>query len=193
MDRVLLARRTRKRFDGRPVARGVVEGLLRLAIAAPQHRLANPWRFAVLERGAIDRLAAWLPRQERIASEPDPAKGPAKIRKLVEHYLPQIGAIVQVTWRRSADPVVDHEDALATAAAVQNLLIGAEARGLAAFWSSSPAMRHPETLRWCGCDPEGEGFVASVWLGGRVDDPPAPPRRPLEEVARWLDDEHAAP
>lgn len=184
VDAAIRGRRTRKRFGGAPIAPAVVDELLGLAAMAPMHRLSNPWRFAVLERPAIVDLGAWLKTQDAIANSPDPEKGPRKLAKLVDHYFPQLGAMIQVTWIRSEDPMVDLEDHAAAAAAVQNLLIAAEARGLASFWASSPALRHPLTLRHLGADPEREGFVGSIWLGTVVDQPDPPPRAPLADVVR---------
>lgn len=184
-DRCIISRRTHKRFGGGAIDRTTLDALLALAIMAPHHRLSNPWRFTVLDQEAIAALGTWLPTQSQIVNDPDPQKGPRKVGKLCEHYFPQLGAMLLVTARRDADPVVDAEDHAAVAAAVQNILLGAEARGLAAFWSSSPALRHPDTLRHLGVDPEAERFVASIWLGTRVDDPPAPPRAPLDDVTRY--------
>jgi len=184
IDQIIAGRRTHKAFDCSGIAPALVDKLIGLATLAPNHRLSNPWRFALLDRAAIARLGAWLPDQRQIVSVPDPEKGERKLRKLVEHYFPQLGCMIQVTWLRSDDATIDREDLAATAAACQNILLAAEARGLASFWASSPALRHPDTLRWCGADPTREGFVASIWLGGRSDEPKPPPRRPLSEVLR---------
>lgn len=184
LDGVIRTRRTHKRFGGAALPRDLLAELIELATMAPMHRLSNPWRFALLEPPAIAKLGAWLRTQPQIAEMPDPEKGPRKLAKLVDHYFPQLGAMIQVTWVRSADEAVDREDHAATAAAVQTLLLAATARGLASFWASSNALRHADTLRWCGADPEREGFVASIWLGTRVDDPPPPPRRSAAELTR---------
>ena len=179
-------RRSHKQFDGKPLEKAVVRDLLDLACLAPMHRLSNPWRFAVLDQDAIARLGAWLPQQAQIVNQPDPEKGLRKITKLTEHYFPQLGAMIMVCSQRNDDALVDAEDRDATAAAVQNILLAAEARGLASFWASSTALRHPDTLNWCGFDPSQQHFVASLWLGGRVNAPATPPRRPLEELCSWL-------
>ncbi|MDA3959425.1 MAG: nitroreductase family protein [Planctomycetota bacterium] len=187
IDSVISGRRTHKSFGGAAIARSTIDELLGLAIMAPHHRLSNPWRFTVLDQAAIADLASWLPQQDAIVNDPDPSKGPRKVAKLCQHYFPQLGAMIQVTALRCADnPTVDDEDHQAVAAAVQNLLLAAEARGLASFWASSPALRHPSTLRHLGIDPERERFVASVWLGSRVNEPITPPRLGLAEVTRYL-------
>jgi len=182
---LIRSRRTRKNFSGAALARADLEALLDCCRWAPTHRLTQPWRFAVLDQPAIARLAAFLPTQPAIAAVPDPAKGAAKLAKLLDR-LPKLGALIQVTWMRDADPVIDLEEHAAAAAAVQNLLLAATAARMGSFWSTNPALGHPDTLRWCGCDPGREGFLGSIWLGIPTDDPTAPPRLPLAERVRWL-------
>mgnify|MGYP002382269741 CR=1 FL=1 len=173
-----------KAFTGAPLPRPRVDALLDLARWAPTHRLHQPWRFTALDQAGIASLRDFLAANPAIGNWPDPAKGPAKLAKLIGR-LPTLGALVQVTWKRHADPVVDLEDHAAAAAAVQNVLLGAEADGLAAYWSSSAALRHVETLRWFGIDPEAEGFLGCLWLGTAAETPEPPPRRSLDEVRTW--------
>src|SRR3954462_3267518 len=102
-------RRTVKSFTGEAVPRARLEHWLELACWAPTHRLTQPWRFAVLAQPAIARLGAFLQAEPAIAAVPDPAKGAAKLAKLLER-LPTLGALVQVTWIRAADPGIDLEE-----------------------------------------------------------------------------------
>ncbi|MBA3686936.1 MAG: nitroreductase family protein [Planctomycetes bacterium] len=182
---VVAARRTRKAFNGSAVDRATVEQLLELARWAPTHRMHQPWRFAVLDQPAIHRLIGFLQSDPAIAATPDPAKAQAKLAKLLER-LPGASALIQTTWVRHPDPAIDLEDHAAAAAAVQNILLGATALGLASYWSTTAALAHPATLRWCGCDPARESHLACIWLGGSTEDAPPPPRKPLAEIARFL-------
>jgi nitroreductase len=185
VERVIRSRRTRKAFSGAPVDRAAVERLLDGARWAPNHRLTEPWRFYALDQAATARLIAFLRASPAITSVPDAAKAEAKLAKLIGR-LPKAGALILVTWVRAADAAIDLEDHAAAAAAVQNLLLAATAMGLASFWSTSAALVHPLTLRWCGADPAREGVVGCVWLGHPVDDPTPPPRTPLDERLRWV-------
>ena len=177
-------RRTTKDFTGAPVSREVLTTLLEAAAWAPTHRMTQPWRFYVLDQLAIARLETFLVATPAIAAVPDPQKGAAKLAKLRER-LPTIGAMIQVTWVRAADPAIDLEDHAAASAAVENLLLAATALGLGSFWSTNPALSHPETYRWCGADPTKEGALASIWLGPAAATPTAPTRRPLADVVTW--------
>lgn len=178
-------RRTVKAFTGAPIESAVITHCLDLARWAPNHRMHQPWRFAVLDQAAIARLALFLRSRDDIAAVPDAVKGPAKLAKMLER-LPSLGAIIQVTWVRDTDPTIDLEDHAAAAAAAEHILLGVHAAGLGGFWSSSAALAHAETLRWCGCDVQNEAFLGSLWLGHPQHIPETPPRRPLSEVTRWL-------
>jgi nitroreductase len=178
-------RRTVKTFTGEAIPRPVIERWLDLACCAPTHRLTQPWRFSVLDQGAISRLATFLQGEPSIAAVPDPAKGAAKLAKLLDR-LPALGAMIQVTWMRDTNPAVDLEEHAAASAAVQNLLLAAHADGWASYWSTTAALGHPATLTWCGIDPARQGFLGSVWFGRSTDHPSAPPRVPLAERVQWL-------
>jgi nitroreductase len=177
-------RRTVKEFTGAALDRATLTALCDLARWAPTHRMTQPWRLAVLDQAAIRRLDAFLVSEPAIAAVPDAVKGPAKLAKLRER-LPQLGAIIQITWVRDADPAIDLEEHAAASAAVQNILLGATAFGLGSFWSTSAALAHPKTLAWCGADPAREGFLGSLWLGVTAKQPAIPPRLSLNDVTRW--------
>lgn len=179
------SRRTVKAFAGAPLDRARVEALVEAACWAPTHRCAQPWRFRLLDREGIARLAAFLRATPAIAAVPDPAKGAAKLAKLLDR-LDGVGAVVMAGWERAADPAIDLEDHAAAAAAVQNLLLAAQADALGSFWSTNPALSHPLTLAWCGLDPARHGFLGAIWLGVADEQPDAPPRRPLAAVAGWV-------
>jgi nitroreductase len=182
---VIHARRTVKSFTGQALPRATIESLLELARWAPTHRLSEPWRFYVLEQPVIAALGRYLQAEPQIALVPDAAKGAAKLGKLLDR-LPGAGAIIQTTWMRSDDQAIDLEDHAAASAAVQNLLLGAAAAGIASYWSTTAALVHPLTLRWCGADPAREGALGAIWLGHATESPAAPPRRPLMERLTYV-------
>lgn len=178
LDLAISSRRTIKAFTGAAIAPAVVDELVTAATWAPNHRLTQPWRFAVADRDAIAHLAAFVGRP--------PVSDTVEARKLAA-ILPRLaacGAVVQVTCVRSADPERQREDLAAVSAAVATLLLAAHGRGIGSYWSTNPLMTHPATLRWFGSDPAAEEHVATVWLGIPAETPPVPRRHPLAEVLR---------
>ena len=83
-----IARRTSTRaFQDRPVPRAAIERLLDAAVRAPNHKLTEPWRFAVLTGASRDRYAE-IRRTHRAATFPDPAA-------------PDAAKAIEKTWREA--------------------------------------------------------------------------------------------
>jgi nitroreductase len=175
----LRSRRTIKAFTGQAVSRETVSGLVEAACWTPNHRLTQPWRFAAVDREGVARLVAFV-QQPPVCDAVFARKLPAICERLAA-----CGALVQVTCLLAGDDEHRREDRDATAAAVQSLLLAAQAAGLGSFWSTSPLLSHPEVLRWFGADPMNEAHVATVWLGTAAEQPVPPRRRALAEVLRW--------
>jgi nitroreductase len=167
LEHAIRTRRTVKVFGDDPVDPALLAELIELATWAPNHRLTNPWRFRVLGPGSRARL-------EAVALD-----GASKLRRAP--------TLVAVTSRRSPeDPVLEQEDLLATGSAVYALLLGAHARGLAAYWRTPGLLREPEGRAALGIG-EDEEFVALVHLGPPRQDSAVPERAPLGEVLLTLD------
>src|SRR3954464_5864560 len=113
-DSAIRARRTHKQYGSEPVSEAVVRELVDLARWGPNHKLTNPWRFRLLGPETRARIDGLVPEAEVM-----------KLRRAP--------TLVLVTAVRSNDPVLAVEDVQATAAAVQNMLLGATARGIASY------------------------------------------------------------
>lgn len=134
--------------------------VLALAGQAPFHRACEehhrtgelhgiePWRFHVLDAAACRRLHPRLPR-ENAGKIPDMLKA--------------ADALVMVTWLPNAGTAVPMEDEpgfavtltnvehiAATAAAIQNLLLAATARGIVNYWSSGGVLRSRSVFELLG-------------------------------------------
>jgi nitroreductase len=162
VDTAIHARRTHKQYGSEPVDEAVVRELVDLARWAPNHKLTNPWRFRLLgpqTRALIDGVV-----------------GEAEVMKLR-----RAPTLVLVTAVRSNDAVLAVEDLQATAAAVQNMLLGATARGIASYWRS-PACFREEPVRDLLGLAENEEMVAVVHLGPAASDPPPKERTAVDEI-----------
>jgi nitroreductase len=167
----------------RPVPREVVDDLLDLATWAPNHYRTNPWRFVVLTGKARERIGEIAARAA--ASRPDAKES------IVERQRAQFLRAPTVLVAASApdeDPIKHFENKHAVAAGVQNILLGAQAAGLAGAWRSGLAMTDPEVSRpvkeALGLDPKDE-IVSFVYLGYPIGPPGAREKPPA--VVRYLD------
>ena len=76
------------------------------------------------------------------------------------------------------NPMLARENEYAVAAGIQNILLGATAKGLASFWST-PALPHPpRVLDLCGFGAD-DRLIGIVYLGWANQSCPPPERPPL--------------
>ena len=166
LEAAIRTRRSHKRFGGGPVPREVVAELLDLARWAPNHHLAEPWRFRVLGPESLARLAA--------------TGKPGELEKLS-----RAPTLVVASARLTGDEHQNHEDVLATACAVYIILLAAHARGLASYWRTPGILRTPPGREALGI-PRGERVLGLIHLGRPVREPAPRERAPVESYVEFL-------
>ena len=181
MAEVIRGRRTNLQVDpADPVPDEALELLLELATWAPNHKRTWPWRFTVLRGDARWRFGEAL----AAVAAADGRTAPDKVEKLRTKY--GRSPVVLLVWTTvEGDEARVREDRDATAAAVQTLLLGATAFGLASYWGSLPEALWDPARRFAGLGDDHEP-VALVYLGWPIGSPSAP-ARPAPEVT-WLDE-----
>jgi nitroreductase len=168
LETAIRTRRTHKAYGPDPVDRETLEELFELARWAPNHNLTNPWRFRVVGPRALQRL-----------KDAAGAEGAGK--------LDRAPTLVAVSYVRSpGDPVADEEDLLATGCAAYIVLLGAHARGLAAYWRTPAILRDPGGRAALDI-PETEHCVGLLHLGSARQEQRVPDRAPLGDVVSFLD------
>lgn len=181
LDELIAARRSIGKLHPEPVDARTLRALLELATWAPNHHLTEPWRFIVLAGAARGDVGAaharWYVRTHPGATSETIAREAARLERAP-------AVIVAIVHPSSHDPVTRREDRDAVAAAVQNLLLGAHARGLGAIWRTGTMVSEPEVREALGLD-EGDDIVAFVYLGVPVVKPPARSRRSIDDVTEW--------
>jgi nitroreductase len=168
LETAIRTRRTHKAYGSEPVDRATLTEVLDLGRWAPNHHLTNPWRFRVVGPDALARL------KDAVGEE-----GAAKLDRA-----PTLVAVSYVIT--PGDPVIDEEDLLATGAAAYAVLLGAHARGLAAYWRT-PAILRDAAGRAALSIPETERCIALLHLGPPRQEPRVPERAPLDDVLTFLD------
>lgn len=177
LDAVIRSRRTSLLVDAnRPVADSVIDELIANAVWAPNHKRTWPWSFTVISGESRARLGQAMAQTAAEARLPE-----AKVAKLPTKYL-RSPALLLVWVTRDADDHRRQEDRDATAAAVQNILLSATARGLANYWATVPDVLMPAVRATVGAAAEAD-LVALIYLGWPTDDV-AIPVRPVPSVTR---------
>ncbi|MGH2387450.1 MAG: nitroreductase family protein [Chloroflexota bacterium] len=179
-------RRSATKLKADPVPRELIEQVIEAAGWAPNHRLTEPWRFVVLAGEAREALGDVMASSLR-ARLADPEGEAARAQLEKERRKPlRAPVLVAVAALPSSDPrVVEAEEIAAVAAAVQNMLLAAEALGLGAMWRTGAAALDPAVKSFLAL-PAPAHLMAFVYLGY----PEPAPRRPRQSAAKqhtsWL-------
>jgi nitroreductase len=175
---IVRARRTHLLVDReRPVPDELVDHLCELATWAPNHKKTWPWRFAVFTGSGRARLGEAF-AADMVAHD---IGDEGKRTKTLTKYL-RAPTVLLVGCAAHEHPTFHDENRDAVAAAIQNLLLGATAAGLASFWSTPPVMNGRDTLELCGFEHDDRivGVVYLGWPSSTVE----PPERPRAVVTR---------
>jgi nitroreductase len=172
VETAIRTRRTHKVYGAEPVSRELLDELLELARWAPNHHLTNPWRFRVLGPRSLAALKD--------------AAGPEAAGKLDRAPTLVCVSVVLGGEEADADPVREEEDLLAAGCATYALLLGAHARGLAAYWRTPAVLRTDAGRAALGLT-DGERAIALVHLGPPRQEKAPPERAPAADVVTYLD------
>jgi coenzyme F420-0:L-glutamate ligase / coenzyme F420-1:gamma-L-glutamate ligase len=189
----LTQRRMTRRFLAQPLDAQLVEQLLTAACHAPSPHNRQPWRFAIISGDARARLALAMGMRLRADLARDGVAHTAIEADATRSFARITGAptlILACLSMRDMDVYPDARRAAnerwmagqAVAAAIQNILISAQALGLGACWMCAPLFC-PDTVRdtlKLPADWEAQALIAL----GHPDGPPRErPRLPLNAIA----------
>ncbi len=165
----LMTRRSIRRYTDEPVSDADLETLLRAAMAAPSAGNQQSWRIiAVTDREQLDRLSEATPYSQMLATAP-------------------LGLVVCGDTREERHVGYWVQDC---SAAIQNLLVAANAIGLGGVWIGCyPVEERVDNVRAiCGV-PEGIVPMSMIAVGHPAEQKPAADRYRPEFVHRdrWTD------
>lgn len=175
-----------RRFRPDAVPREAIASVLDCAVRAPNHKLTEPWRFAVITGAARARLAE-LRAAHRLKRYADPASSEARAgAEKVRHETEETPAFIVVMCAMNPDELTREEDYAAAMMATANLLIAAESLGLGTYLKTGGIMRDPGVASLVGLE-GGARVVAIVSLGYPAAEEPPRRRRPAGDLTRWVE------
>lgn len=173
------ARRTSLLIDrDRDVSSEMVQQLCEISTWAPNHKLTWPWIFSEVRGDSRLRLGATCAEVMSRQGEPE-----AKIEKTRGKYT-RAPIILVVGSEVGDSDLRTTENRDAVSAAVQTLLLGATAVGLASFWSSCPKGAEADVASLCGFAPD-TAVVAMIYLGWPTETPKGV-ERPAPRINRLV-------
>lgn len=193
---VIAGRRSIRRYRADPVPHDVLEGLIEAACWAPSAHNRQPWRFAVLGAAARERLADAMGNKLAAdrAADGDPAEAiAADVARSRARITGAPAAILASYSLRDMDRYPDARRAAAerdlalqgTAAAIQNLLLAASARGLGASWMCAPLFCG-EVVRAALALPDDWEPQALITLGWPANNGRPATREPVATRTLWI-------
>jgi len=157
-------RRTTKpsQFNGNKIPDEQVAQLLELADWAPTHTYSEPWRFVVYGGNKVNEFSmqhALLYQQ----FTPTDKFMKGKFDGIIANGKKSSHIIVCIMKRTNFKlPVI--EEIAAVSCAVQNILLGATALGIASLWSTGGMVLHPAMKNLFELD-EADEIVGQLFLG----------------------------
>lgn len=155
--------------------------LMTLAVRVPDHGKLEPWRFAVLERGALDRLKPIL-HQGVLASGGDQA---AADKSASAFDSPLVVAVISAPVPHEKVP--QWEQFLSAGAVCLGLVNAALASGWGAVWLTGFAALDPGFGRDHLGLQTGERVAGLIHIGTRAAPPPERPRPDIAARTSWLE------
>jgi len=180
----LLTRRSRpaKTLTAPVPDRAAVETLLTAAARTPDHGKLEPWRFIVLNKPALQRLACQVPaRGVALGIDPD------KINKAQDQFGNADLAVAVISSPKPSDKI-PHIEQVYSAGAVCLALVNA---GLAAGWGANWLSGWASHDRVFVTESLGlaahETVAGFIHLGTETSTPPERPRPDLNAITTWVD------
>lgn len=187
IETVINSRRTTKAhaMNGKIIPDEQIQKLLALADRAPNHGQTEPWRFIVFSGEALDKFGQV--HADMYWANTDGAKRrKSKYDKYI-HYAENASHVIATVMRPGSNTKIpEKEERSAVSAAIQNMLLGATALGIASFWSTGGMTYHPELKKDLGLN-EKDQMIGLLYLGYTDNPRKEKPRKiPLEEKVVWM-------
>lgn len=171
-------------MNGQRIDDALILQLLELADWAPTHAMTEPWRFVVY---AGEHLKKYVADQAGLYKRYTPVEKfiLSKYNNLLE--LGQtLSHIIVVYMHRGHNPnIPELEEICATAAAVENMLLGASALGIAALWSTG-GMTYSQQLKDYLQLEEKDVTIGQLYLGYSDTVKDGTRAVPLANKIRWV-------
>ncbi|MBO8126787.1 MAG: nitroreductase family protein [Firmicutes bacterium] len=195
-------RRSIRRYKPDPIPEDDIREMVRLATLAPSGSNKQMWKFvAVTNKEVLQKMAqAVSDAVDIMASWPEAEGRERRILGIKNYSLffteaPVTFAVFMEPYQSAADTIMkDHglnreeinhlrgaPDFQSIGAAIQNLLLVAHAMGYGGCWMCGPVAAADEINKILEVKPP-YSLVALVPVGVPDEDPPARPRKPLDEV-----------
>jgi nitroreductase len=185
----IAARRSIRKFKETPIPDDMLRAILTAATQAPSAKNRQPWRFVVV-RGKkraemVHVMREGMAKAKARGDDLGSAEGSARIMEQAPATVFIFNPEGMRPWlAHSIDQMfMDLTNLQSIGAAIQNMLLAAQDLGLGSLWIGDVLYAYEELCNWLG---EQGALIAAVSFGYADESPAARPRKPFDEVVRWL-------
>lgn len=182
-------RRSIRKFKDTSVPDTIIEKILYAATQAPSGKNWQPWYFIVVKEDKRSEMIRRMGEGIEKSAMKGLGTGSARYTLQVMEQAPVTIFVFnmnesQVEKDKSfVETLLNSVDIQSIGAAIQNLLLAAHTYGLGTLWICDVFFAYHELCSWLG---EKHQMIAAISIGYPAEQPPARPRKPVSEVARWL-------
>ena len=171
------------KMNGKKIPDDVVKEILQLANWAPTHGRTEPWRFIVYSGDKLKEFCyqhAELYKAFTSSTKFEQATYDKQLHygDLASHL------IVAIMQRGTLEKIPALEEIVATAAAVQNILLGATAAGISSFLSTSGMTHHPAIKDFLSLNTE-DVVIGMIYLGYSDEETEGKRQTSIDEKVTW--------
>ena len=177
----LYRRRMAWDFRDQPVPRDALDRMLATAVWAPNHRLTEPWRFYILEKGsAAAEKVAGLAYDFALQRSGNEQRAAATRDSLL-----RTPVLIYAYSTPGRDEEGTRENYASVCCAAHNMALAGVAEGLAVTWETGGPTRHPDLAETLGA--EADWALATMLSVGYPAENPRSERTPVANFVHWLD------
>jgi nitroreductase len=160
--------------------RAEIVDLLTLAVRSPDHGKLEPWRFVVLRKPALERLA-------RLVVELGGDRTPEEVEKQRRQYAEADLAVAVISSPRPSEKIPEIEQVLSAGAVCLALLNAALAAGWGANWLTGWAVYDDRFRAEALGLMSFETVAGMIHIGSRSLAPADRPRPDVEAITTWAE------
>ena len=179
----LMTRRSRpaKTLTAPVPDRAALLPILTAAARTPDHGKLEPWRFLVLERPALERLAVAV-RGHGAETGVDPEK----TEKMANQFGTADLAVAVISSPKTSEKIPQAEQVLSAGAVCLAMLNAALASGWGANWLSGWASHDPAFVQKHMGLADHETVAGLIHIGTETNTPPERPRPDVDAITTWV-------
>ena len=184
LQKLISERRTVQDYRQGSLPVGALTRALEAALAAPNHRMTEPWRF--VQVGPKGRQTLFEISADLKSAPGAPLAGPARDRLAAKMLVPT--ELLVLCQTKAEDPDVAKEDYAAVACATYAAMLSLWSEGVGSKWSTGDVTTDERTYACLGIDPAQQEIVGFLWVGfdARAEAPKPRRRKGLDQVLRSI-------